>query len=127
MAAAAGRSESGTVGAGCEQPQEAVSEARRATISGKVRDACGLVCGLIKARYSNILFLFPINRGNGGGGGIRTHGREDPTLDFESSPFDHSGTPPRGPELSRSDRWPSTQATTNGPKLALLNDFNTFF
>ena len=30
----------------------------------------------------------------GGGGGIRTHGTEDRTLDFESSPFDHSGTSP---------------------------------
>ena len=32
---------------------------------------------------------------SGGGSGIRTHGRENPSLDFESSPFDHSGTPPR--------------------------------
>ena len=31
---------------------------------------------------------------NGGEGGIRTHGTENRTLDFESSPFDHSGTSP---------------------------------
>ena len=31
----------------------------------------------------------------GGEGGIRTHGTENRTLDFESSPFDHSGTSPR--------------------------------
>ena len=31
---------------------------------------------------------------SGGEGGIRTHGTEDRTLDFESSPFDHSGTSP---------------------------------
>ena len=37
---------------------------------------------------------------SGGGGGIRTHGTEDRTLDFESSPFDHSGTPPIGVGLS---------------------------
>ena len=30
----------------------------------------------------------------GGEGGIRTHGRFDPTLDFESSTFDHSATSP---------------------------------
>jgi hypothetical protein len=30
----------------------------------------------------------------GGGGGIRTLGRFAPTLDFESSTFDHSATPP---------------------------------
>ena len=34
-------------------------------------------------------FLF-----SGGEGGIRTHGTEDRILDFESSPFDHSGTSP---------------------------------
>ena len=33
----------------------------------------------------------------GGEGGIRTHGTDNRTLDFESSPFDHSGTsPPTG-------------------------------
>ena len=31
---------------------------------------------------------------SGGEGGIRTHGAENRTLDFESSPFDHSGTSP---------------------------------
>ena len=31
---------------------------------------------------------------NGGEGGIRTHGTDNRTLDFESSPFDHSGTSP---------------------------------
>jgi hypothetical protein len=30
----------------------------------------------------------------GGEGGIRTHGTGDRTPDFESGPFDHSGTPP---------------------------------
>ncbi len=30
----------------------------------------------------------------GGEGGIRTHGTDNRTLDFESSPFDHSGTSP---------------------------------
>ena len=50
---------------------------------------------------------------SGGGGGIRTHGTEDRTLDFESSPFDHSGTPPRArhyprglPGLSNSPGFP---------------------
>ncbi len=31
----------------------------------------------------------------GGEGGIRTHGSPEGSLDFESSPFDHSGTSPR--------------------------------
>ena len=31
---------------------------------------------------------------SGGEGGIRTHGRVAPTLDFESSTFDHSATSP---------------------------------
>ena len=31
---------------------------------------------------------------SGGEGGIRTHGTCECTLDFESSPFDHSGTSP---------------------------------
>ena len=31
----------------------------------------------------------------GGEGGIRPHGPREGTLDFESSPFDHSGTSPR--------------------------------
>ena len=31
---------------------------------------------------------------SGGRGGIRTHGRFDPTLDFESSAFNHSATLP---------------------------------
>ena len=31
---------------------------------------------------------------NGGEGGIRTHGTGDRTPDFESGPFDHSGTSP---------------------------------
>ena len=31
---------------------------------------------------------------DGGEGGIRTHGTVNRTLDFESSPFDHSGTSP---------------------------------
>src|SRR5690606_6140054 len=31
-----------------------------------------------------------------GGGGIRTHGTPEGTLVFETSPFDHSGTPPNG-------------------------------
>ena len=31
---------------------------------------------------------------SGGEGGIRTHGTDNRTLDFESSPFDHSGTSP---------------------------------
>lgn len=31
---------------------------------------------------------------NGGEGGIRTPGRVTPTTDFESVPFDHSGTSP---------------------------------
>ena len=35
-------------------------------------------------------FLF-----SGGEGGIRTHGTVNRTLDFESSPFDHSGTSPQ--------------------------------
>ena len=30
----------------------------------------------------------------GGEGGIRTHGTGDRTPDFESGPFDHSGTSP---------------------------------
>ena len=34
-------------------------------------------------------------RDPGGEGGIRTHGTVTRTLDFESSPFDHSGTSPR--------------------------------
>ena len=38
---------------------------------------------------------------SGGEGGIRTHGRMTPSLDFESSPFNRSGTSPgcRGPDL----------------------------
>ena len=31
---------------------------------------------------------------DGGEGGIRTHGPRKESLDFESSPFDHSGTSP---------------------------------
>jgi hypothetical protein len=31
---------------------------------------------------------------SGGEGGIRTHGTGNRTPDFESGPFDHSGTPP---------------------------------
>ena len=38
---------------------------------------------------------------SGGGGGIRTHGTENRTLDFESSPFDHSGTPPKATHCPR--------------------------
>ncbi len=30
----------------------------------------------------------------GGGGGIRTHGRCDPSTVFKTVPIDHSGTPP---------------------------------
>ena len=41
----------------------------------------------------------------GGEGGIRTHGTPKRTTDFESAPFDHSGTSPHGrqiiPSLSR--------------------------
>ena len=33
----------------------------------------------------------------GGEGGIRTHGTGDRTPDFESGPFDHSGTSPCNP------------------------------
>ncbi len=36
---------------------------------------------------------------DGGGGGIRTHGARKRTTVFETAPFDHSGTPPRGPSL----------------------------
>ena len=32
---------------------------------------------------------------NGGGCGIRTHGRDKPTLVFKTSTFDHSVNPPR--------------------------------
>ena len=35
-----------------------------------------------------------IRKNFGGEGGIRTHGTVNRTLDFESSPFDHSGTSP---------------------------------
>ncbi len=34
--------------------------------------------------------------GNSGGGGIRTHGRFDPTAVFKTAPIGHSGTPPIG-------------------------------
>jgi hypothetical protein len=37
----------------------------------------------------------------GGEGGIRTHGTENRTLDFESSPFDHSGTSPFNADITR--------------------------
>ena len=32
--------------------------------------------------------------GNGGGGGIRTHGRLSPTSVFKTGAFNHSATPP---------------------------------
>ena len=41
----------------------------------------------------------------GGEGGIRTHGTVTRTLDFESSPFDHSGTSPRSGVVYRLVRW----------------------
>ena len=37
---------------------------------------------------------YPMNGVSGGEGGIRTLGRVAPTLDFESSTFDHSATSP---------------------------------
>lgn len=39
----------------------------------------------------------------GGEGGIRTHGRLMPSLDFESSPFGHSGTSPGRRRSGRDD------------------------
>ena len=35
---------------------------------------------------------------NGGGGGIRTHGRLSPTSVFKTGAFNHSATPPIGSE-----------------------------
>ena len=35
-------------------------------------------------------------RGDGGGGGIRTHGTLARTTVFETAPIGHSGTPPQG-------------------------------
>ena len=37
----------------------------------------------------------------GGGGGIRTPGTVSGTPDFESGPFDHSGTPPQVKRISK--------------------------
>src|SRR5690606_2162370 len=44
----------------------------------------------------------------GGGGGIRTHGRANPTTVFETAPINHSGTPPLGlfSCLSARHFWP---------------------
>ena len=42
----------------------------------------------------NLKMLNNNNLSNGGEGGIRTPGRVTPTTDFESVPFDHSGTSP---------------------------------
>ena len=42
----------------------------------------------------------PVNRFFAGGeGGIRTHGAASRPIDFESIPFDHSGTSPHGKVL----------------------------
>ncbi len=46
----------------------------------------------------------------GGGGGIRTHGTLTRTTVFETAPFDHSGTPPRGHPLVK-DREASAVRT----------------
>jgi hypothetical protein len=48
------------------------------------------VCGIGFGR----LCFQSIMSGIGGEGGIRTHGTGDRTPDFESGPFDHSGTSP---------------------------------
>ena len=42
---------------------------------------------------------------NGGEGGIRTHGTRKGTLDFESSPFGHSGISPNARQPWRGDPW----------------------
>jgi hypothetical protein len=41
----------------------------------------------------------------GGEGGIRTHGRVAPTLDFESSTFDHSATSPEFASVETKQRF----------------------
>src|SRR5690606_18118683 len=56
----------------------------------------------------------------GGEGGIRTHGTVARTLDFESSPFDHSGTSPSfpiepGAQVYRLGALPSMRTTVPGP------------
>ncbi len=42
----------------------------------------------------NRRYIGEASKACGGEGGIRTHGTLARTLDFESSPFDHSGTSP---------------------------------
>ncbi len=51
----------------------------------------------------------------GGEGGIRTHGRFDPTPDFESGTFDHSATSPASTRSADSSRASRCQSASPAP------------
>ena len=52
--------------------------------------------GWIISKNPKILFLNTFIEMDGGGGGIRTHGRLSPTSVFKTGAFNHSATPPTG-------------------------------
>ena len=54
----------------------------------------GLYGGPGKTKAFNFLIILDFIGTYGGEGGIRTHGPRKGSLDFESSPFGHSGTSP---------------------------------
>ena len=54
----------------------------------------GLNVGLIIPSIFKLLFLNDFIELDGGGGGIRTHGRVAPSSVFKTGAFNHSATPP---------------------------------
>ena len=54
----------------------------------------GLYVGLIRKEIYKTFFLNEFMELDGGGGGIRTHGRVAPSSVFKTGAFNHSATPP---------------------------------
>ena len=54
----------------------------------------GLDVGLYRKEIYKPLFLNTFIELDGGGGGIRTHGRVAPSSVFKTGAFNHSATPP---------------------------------
>jgi integrase len=58
------------------------------------------------------------NGGEYGGGGIRTHGRFEPTAVFKTAPIDHSGTPPSVGSPARVGLyWPTSSMMSSATKI----------
>ena len=57
--------------------------------------------GWLSCKNYKTLFLKELIKLDGGGGGIRTHGRVAPSSVFKTGAFNHSATPPTSVQLSK--------------------------